>query len=121
MRRMQVAAIRQGADISQKLNRRRSVASLTESGSGHVVISPFRLMLQLLNSEFELRSESLVRGLLQLLLDLFDLPFVFAELRLTNRRGTCALVGQINARPLAEVKTGDPILELLDTQLDAET
>src|SRR5215475_2759830 len=101
MRRMQVAAIGQSADISQKLNRRRSVAPLAESGRGHVVIGPFRLMLQLLNSEFELRSEGLVRGLLQLLLDLLDLPLVFPDLRLTNGRGTRPFVGQINARALA--------------------
>src|SRR5215467_3078796 len=121
VRRMQMPAVGQRADISHKLDRRRSVAALTESGIGHVKIGPFRLMPQLLDPEFELRPEGLVRGLLQLLLDLFDLPFVFPELRLTNWRSARALVRQIDARPLTEVEKLDPVLELLDSQLYAET
>src|SRR5262245_12847930 len=55
VRRMQTPAVGQGADISHKLDRRRSVAALAESGVGHVGIGPFRLMPQLLDPEFELR------------------------------------------------------------------
>src|SRR5262245_4469011 len=120
MRRMQAAAIRQGADIPQELDRRRSVAALTESGCGHVVIVPLRFPVQLLDPELELRPERLIRGLFQLLLDLFDLPFIFLELRLTNGRDALAFVRQIDARPLTEVEKLDPLLELIDPHLDAE-
>src|SRR5215510_2006180 len=102
----------QGADISHKLDRRQSVAALAESGGGHVGIGPLRLMPQLLDPEFELRPERLVSSLFQLLLDLFDLPFVFPELCLTNGRDARALVRQIDARPLTEVEKVDPLLEL---------
>jgi hypothetical protein len=70
-------------------------------------------MPQLLDPEFELRPERLVSSLFQLLLDLFDLPFVFAELCLTNGRDARAFVRQIDARPLAEMEAPDPIFELL--------
>src|SRR5215475_9202526 len=121
VRRMQMPAVGQGADISHKLDRRRSVAALTESGVGHVKIVPFRLMPQLLDPEFELRPERLVRGFFQLLLDLFDLRLEFPELCLTNGRDAGALVRQIDARPLTEMEKVDPLLELLDPQLEAET
>src|SRR5262249_4116011 len=118
---MRGPAVGQGADISHKLDRRRSVAPLTESGVGHVKIGPFRLMPQLLDPEFELRPERLVRGFFQLLLDLFDLRLEFPELCLTNGRDAGALVRQIDARPLTEMEKVDPLLELLDPQLEAET
>src|SRR5262245_55942379 len=121
VRRMQAPAVGQGADISQKLDRRRSVAALTESGVGHVKIVPFRLMPQLLDPEFELRPERFVCGFFQLLLDLFDLRLEFPELCLMNGRDARALVRQIDARPLTEMEKVDPILELLDPQLEAET
>src|SRR5262245_54298727 len=121
VRRVQMPAVGQGADISYKLDRRRSVAALAESGVGHVKIVPFRLMPQLLDPEFELRPERLVRGFFQLLLDLFDLRLEFPELCLTNGRDARALVRQIDARPLTEMEKVDPFLELLDPQLEAET
>src|SRR5262249_3928827 len=119
--RRQMPAVGQGADISHKLDRRRSVAPLTESGVDHVKIGPFRLMPQLLDPEFELRPERLVRGFFQLLLGLFDRYLEFPELCLANGRYARALVRQIDARALPEMETPDPIFELLDSHLEAET
>src|SRR5215510_6714518 len=121
VRRMQMPAVAQGADVSQKLDRRRSVAALTESGVDHVKIGPFRLMPQLLDPEFELRPERLVRGFFQLLLGLFDRYLEFPELCLTNGRYARAFVRQIDARPLTEMEKVDPLLELIDPHLEAET
>src|SRR5689334_22964819 len=115
-----MAAVGERADIAQKLNRRRSVPPLAESGRGHVVIRPLRFMLQLLDSEFELRAEGLVRGLIQLLLDLLDLPIVFFELRLPRRRGAGKFVRQVDPGALAKMEFADPILEFIHAELNAQ-
>src|SRR5262245_9404572 len=120
VRRMYMPAVGQGADISHKLDRRRSVAALTESGVDHVKIGPFRLMPQLLDPEFELRPERLVRGFFQLLLGLFDRYLEFPELCLADGGDTVVFVGQVNSRALAEMETPDPIFKLIDPHLEAE-